>query len=100
MATDNQTLTTQPRQQILLTIVVPVRNRPQLIVRTLDSIVSQTCRDFNLIVVDDGSTDSTPEVVAAWMKANDFRLPAMQLITAQGAGAPAARNLGLEAVST
>ena len=100
MATDNQTLTTQPRQQILLTIVVPVRNRPQLIVRTLDSIVRQTCRDFNLIVVDDGSTDSTPEVVAAWMKANDFRLPAMQLIAAQGAGAPAARNLGLEAVST
>jgi glycosyltransferase involved in cell wall biosynthesis len=43
----------------LFSVVVPARNAEDTIGRTLDSVLIQTCRDLEIIVVDDGSTDST-----------------------------------------
>ena len=42
-----------------LTVVIPVRNRENLIIRCLDSVKRQTLRPLNVIVVDNGSTDGT-----------------------------------------
>lgn len=86
--------------QQLLTIIVPVKNRPELILRTLDSIVSQTCRDFRLIIVDNGSTDATPEAIRNWIVRNSYRLPSVEFVEEQKTGAPAARNCGLQMVVT
>ncbi|MCM1348471.1 MAG: glycosyltransferase family 2 protein [Firmicutes bacterium] len=84
----------------ILTVVMPVRNRPELVVRALGSIAEQTCKPAELIVVDNGSTDATPAVLRQWAAANadaGFRLT---LLSEQRPGASAARNRGLEAVKT
>src|SRR2546426_1031029 len=45
-----------------VSVIVPTYNRAGLLPRALQSVLAQSCADFELIVVDDGSTDATPRV--------------------------------------
>jgi glycosyltransferase involved in cell wall biosynthesis len=56
------------------TIFVPTYNRAYCLPRALDSIAQSTCQDLEIIVVDDGSTDDTRAVVAAWTASHDLPL--------------------------
>lgn len=56
-----------------LSVVLSVYNGADDVARTLDSILAQTERDFELIVVDDGSTDATPSILADYA-ARDSRI--------------------------
>ena len=56
-----------------LTIFTPAYNRAHTIHRTYESLLRQTCKDFIWLVIDDGSTDSTKELVAGWIK--EDRIP-------------------------
>jgi glycosyltransferase involved in cell wall biosynthesis len=56
----------------LVTVFTPTYNRAHTLHRVFDSLQAQTLRDFEWLVVDDGSTDNTPELIAAWAKAADF----------------------------
>lgn len=49
-----------------LTVFTPTYNRRELLKRAYDSLVSQTCRDFGWLIVDDGSTDGTGDLVKSW----------------------------------
>ena len=49
----------------LITILTPAYNRASLLPRLFDSLLRQTFKDFEWIVVDDGSTDNTHEVLAS-----------------------------------
>lgn len=49
-----------------LTVFTPAYNRAHTIGRTYKSLCRQTCKDFEWLVVDDGSTDNTEELVAKW----------------------------------
>ncbi len=72
--------------------VIPVRNRAQYIARALNSVASQTFQSAEIIVVNDASTDRTPEIV---MKVAG-EIPNIKLITLdQNVGAAEARNVGV-----
>lgn len=82
-----------------LTVVIPVRNRQSLVMRTLESVAAQTSKEFQLIVVDNGSTDRTAETVGKW--ADEMKgIIDVQLIDEPQPGAARARNRGLQAVVT
>jgi len=54
------------------TIFTPTYNRAHTIGRAFDSLCAQTLRDFEWLVVDDGSTDNTSKLIADWAKIADF----------------------------
>ncbi|MDO4413664.1 MAG: glycosyltransferase family A protein [Erysipelotrichaceae bacterium] len=55
-------------KEIQLTIFTPAYNRAHTIGRTYESLKKQTCKDFIWLVVDDGSSDNTADLVKNWMK--------------------------------
>jgi glycosyltransferase involved in cell wall biosynthesis len=77
------------RVSVGVSVIVPLYNKSVWIDRCLDSILSQTFTDFEIIVVDDGSTDDGPAKVAA---RGDERI---RLIRQANAGPGAARNCGV-----
>ena len=76
----------------LVTIIVPVYNVEQYLRECLDSIVDQTLTDWECICVDDGSTDSSSDILAEYARADSrFRI-----IRQENAGPSAARNAALD----
>ena len=51
-----------------LTIFTPTYNRAHTIGRTYESLLRQTCRDFEWLIIDDGSTDNSRELIGGWIK--------------------------------
>ena len=73
-----------------VSVIIPLYNKSKYIARALDSVFVQTYRDFEVIVVDDGSTDDGPEIVKGYSD------PRIRLIYQVNAGPGAARNRGAE----
>jgi len=73
-----------------VSVIIPTYNRSALIKQAIDSVFAQTYRDFELIVVDDGSTDSTQEIIASYLPET------LSYYYQPNAGPSAARNLGIE----
>ncbi len=80
----------------LVSIVVPTHNRVGLLERALHSVWSQTYQPIELIVVDDGSSDNTPEQIHAWQQAGQAIL---YIRNEEAQGACAARNVGIQRAS-
>lgn len=74
----------------LVSCIVPVFNGERYLAEAIDSILAQTYRPLQLIVADDGSTDRSARVAAAYGEQVEYRFQ-------PNAGLPAARNLGLSA---
>lgn len=75
----------------LVSIILPSYNRVDTISRAIESVSNQTYKNYELIVVDDGSTDNTEEVIGS------LRIPKLTYIKHTcNKGAAAARNTGLE----
>lgn len=79
-----------------ITIIVPVYNAEQTLHRCIDSILAQTITDFDLILVDDGSTDASGAICDAYATA-DSRVCVFHK---SNGGVSSARNLGLENAHT
>lgn len=79
-------------QDILVSIIVPVYNGEQFIERSITSVLNQTHSKIELIVVNDGSNDSTEDIVLE-MKEKDTRIKYFKKINS---GVSSARNFGME----
>lgn len=77
-------------------VVVPVYNRPSLVLETLDSIAGQSLLPRRLIIVDDASTDGTVAAVADWVRRNPLRCDTRLIRQPRNSGPAAAVNRGLE----
>lgn len=75
----------------LFSIICATYNRSTLLARAINSVVSQSFTDWELIIVDDGSTDETDNIVAPYL--NDERVKYIKLESNRGVGF--ARNVGL-----
>ncbi|MFP6892568.1 MAG: glycosyltransferase [Opitutales bacterium] len=75
-----------------VSVVIPTYDRMETLPRALDSVISQTFSDWELIVVDDGSTDGTDEMIL-----RDY--PAVRLHRQENTGVSSARNAGVALAS-
>jgi glycosyltransferase involved in cell wall biosynthesis len=75
-----------------ISVVIPAYNNGPHIHRSIDSVLAQTASPLEIIVVDDGSTDNTSELVKCYGEK-------VRYIYQENAGASAARNTGVEAVT-
>lgn len=76
----------------LVSIVVPAYNAGKYITETIDSVIAQTYTKWELIIVNDGSKDNTPQVLENYSK-KDSRI---SFITKQNTGVSDTRNTGIE----
>jgi len=79
----------------LISIIIPTYNREYLIGETLDSIVSQTYKNWECIIVDDGSTDSSSGLISNYVQ-QDKRFRYFERPNNITKGANACRNIGIE----
>jgi glycosyltransferase involved in cell wall biosynthesis len=77
---------------ITFSIIIPAYNYADTVVRSIESVVTQMGNDSELIVIDDGSTDSTAEIVGEIAKST----PMMQFFKQHNQGLSAVRNKGID----
>ena len=75
-----------------ISVILPAYNVADYLPRALDSLLGQPFRDYEALVVDDGSTDRTGEICDEYAR----RDPRVQAIHQKNAGAPAARNAAIQ----
>ena len=77
---------------IKISIILPVFNEEKYIKQTLDSLINQDFTDFEVIVVDDGSTDSTLQITEKTLKNSSL---SYKIIHQENSGVSSARNKGI-----
>ena len=79
----------------MISVIIPVYNQANKIIRTIKSLEAQTFKDFEVIIIDDGSSDSLSEVVGKYLE-NSQMTNAFYIFRQKNLGAPAARNFGFK----
>lgn len=74
-----------------VSIIIPTYNRATLLLQAVQSVLNQTYQNFEILVIDDHSTDNTPKLIS---EIDDIRVHYIRLV--QNQGAPVARNIGLK----
>lgn len=88
----------EKQNDVFLTVFTPAYNRAHTITRTYESLLNQNCKDFIWLIVDDGSTDNTAELVKQWQKKdNGFEI---QYIYKENGGMHTAHNTAYENIHT
>lgn len=73
-----------------VSVIIPTHNRAEFLAQAIDSVLSQTYANFELIVVDDGSSDETPALLSSYGEA-------LVVLRQENRGPAAARNAGISA---
>ncbi len=86
------------KQDPLVSVVIPTYNREQLLPAAIDSVLAQTYREFEIVVVDDGSTDRTADKIESMSRSiseDGGRTPRIRYFHQSNQGQSAARNKGI-----
>lgn len=82
----------------ILTVFTPAYNRAHTLTRTYKSLLKQDCKDFIWLIIDDGSSDNTADLVREWQKKeNGFKI---QYIYKENGGMHTAHNTAYEKIET
>ena len=84
---------------VRISVIIPVYNRAGVVLATLASVAAQTSRDFELILIDNNSTDDTLAVLGRWSDSMADSGLTIRILECTTPGASAARNIGLSAAS-
>lgn len=76
----------------LVSVIIPTYNRGELVTKAISSVINQTYKNLEILVVDDGSTDNTSEILKEIIKAQRN----IAYLRKQNGGCASARNKGLE----
>lgn len=79
-------------EQVDVSVIIPVYNTEDYIADTMDSIIHQTLSNIEIIVIDDGSTDKSPEILEDYKQKD----PRIQVLSQKNQGVSVARNRGIE----
>ena len=79
------------KKDVLLTVVIPVYNIEKHLKRCVESVLAQEWHNYDILLVDDGSTDSSPQICDDYVKAYDF----ISVIHKENGGLSEARNTGI-----
>jgi glycosyltransferase involved in cell wall biosynthesis len=77
------------KETILVSVIIPTYNRKDIVLDAIQSVINQTVKDFEIIVVDDGSSDGTKEYLTS------LNLP-IKIISKENGGVSSARNIGIK----
>ena len=77
------------KKNTFFSIIVPLYNKERYVKSTIESVLNQSCKDFELIIVDDGSTDNSLQIV------QEFTDNRIKLFAQKNSGVAAARNKGI-----
>lgn len=77
----------------MISVVIPTYNSQNTIIRTLSSVLNQTYKDYEIIIIDDGSTDKTKELIESFLQ--DKKV-IYKYIYQKNAGPSVARNNGVQ----
>lgn len=80
-----------PTKTPLVSIILPTKDRASVLPRAIDSVLAQDYPNYELLVIDDGSKDTTQQLLASYLKKDDR----IRILTQPPTGVSAARNLGL-----
>lgn len=89
------------KSTLSLGIIIPVYNRPFKCWTSINSVIKQTTPPDSLVIVDDGSSDATPDIIDNWIKKQRkdlYNFP-IKLLRQKNMGAAQARNSGIKEVN-
>ncbi len=75
----------------MVSIVIPLYNKAHTIIATLDTVFNQTFQNFEVVIVNDGSTDNGVDIIS-----QKFQDPRLRIISQENQGVSAARNRGVD----
>ncbi len=75
----------------LISVIIPTFNRAHVLLRAVDSVLKQSYKNFELIVIDDGSTDHTDELLSSYVREGKI-----QYLKQENKGVSSARNFGVK----
>ena len=76
-----------------VSVIIPLFNKEQFIEQTLQSVLDQSYKNLECIIVDDGSTDNGPQITQRFIERNSL---SWKLVSQPNAGQTKARNFGIQ----
>ena len=80
------------KKEVLVSIIVPIYNSKDFLDRCITSLVTQSYKNLEILLIDDGSTDNSGEICDEWQK-KDYRI---RVFHKENGGVSSARNIGLK----